>query len=541
MRLSMFESADTEKGFTLVEILVSLVILLLIITACVPLFTLAIQTTHSNKAKTIAAELAKQELEETLAQVTPNNYNNEDPAAAGGAPLQVGVTGPYYRMLSDGVTVDPRYAGYQIRKIVLWIDDPADGLHPADTLPFDYKQLTIEVSSPSVFTGAVTRQADFKSYLAREGTPSAVAGLIVNVVRGWRDDNGNTIPVEGAYVTITSGLDTDSTLTNEFGQAMFPISFSDDAGTSRIYTVEAVDSGLMMHPNPSHLNTVTVTRFSTNSIDIEMEEPGSITVQVTPQHKGAVVRLSNSDLLVDQGGSLSADLAPGDTSVTFSNLWPVGVSGAAGGYPGQYSLSVSDMVAAQFDTAEYSDADWECWKPDEEDNGIFTKNLWLFKSSPGLWEANTDNYTEVDYHTGEHEHRLAYKSIDLSSFAPGSDMQCEVRITPDPAKLAMEAGSESSDFEVIFKSRDNADLGGNSGTWLTVMTVDDLEKMKTDGIGTIDLEVEDMVEQFRLRFDSSLDIDHLTFGSFDIQCTYTNNNVQFSAPGQHLTAKVNGI
>lgn len=94
MRLSMFESADTEKGFTLVEILVSLVILLLIITACVPLFTLAIQTTHSNKAKTIAAELAKQELEETLAQVTPNNYNNEDPAAAGGAPFRLALPAP---------------------------------------------------------------------------------------------------------------------------------------------------------------------------------------------------------------------------------------------------------------------------------------------------------------------------------------------------------------------------------------------------------------------------------------------------------------
>jgi len=534
----MFESADTEKGFTLVEILVSLVILLLIITACVPLFTLAIQTTHSNKAKTIAAELAKQELEETLAQVTPNNYNNEDPAAAGGAPLQVGVTGPYYKTLSDGVTVDPKYAGYQIRKIVLWIDDPADGLHPADTLPFDYKQVTIEVSSRSLFTGLVTRQADFKSYLAREGTPSAVAGLIVNVVRGWRDDDGNTIPVEGAYVTITSGVDTDSTLTNEFGQAMFPLTFSDS--DTRTYTVETEMSGLMMHPNPSHANAVTATRFSTNSITIEMEEPSSITIQVSPLHRGAVVSLANSELLVDHGGSLSANLAPGDTSVTFRDLWPVGVSGAGGGYPGQYNLSVADLIAARFDVSEYDEADWERWLPDQDNNGMLTKNLWLFKSNPGLWEANPDNYSEVDYHSGEHEHRLAYKTINLSSFAPKPDMQCEVKILPDLAKLAMESGTASSDFEVIFKSRDNADLDGNSGSWLTVMTVDDLEKMKTDGIGTIDLEVEDMVEQFRLRFDSSPDIDRLTFGSFDIQCTYTNNNLQFSEPGQHMTINVNG-
>lgn len=541
MKSRILASAGTERGFTLVEILVSLVILLLIITACVPLFTLAIQTTHSNKAKTIAAELAKQELEKTLAQVTPNNYNNEDAAAAGGAPLQVGITGPYYKTLSDGVTVDPQYASYQIRKIVLWIDDPADGLHPDDTLPFDYKQLTVEVSSPSVFTGRVTRHADFKSFLAREGAPSAVAGLIVNVVRGWRDDDGIAIPVEGAFVTITSGLDTDSTLTNEFGQAMFPVSFLNEAVNSRTYTVEVEGSGLMMHPNPSHHNTVNVTRFSTNCIDIEMEEPGSITVQVSPQHKGAVVTLA-SDLLVDHGGSLSADLSAGVTSVTFSDLWPVGVSGAAGagGYPGDYRLVVSDMVAAGFDASEYDEADWESWKPDSEENGAVTKNLWLYNSDLGLWEADPDNYTDVDYHAGDHEHRLACKPIDLSAFAPGPNMDCQVKLIPDPSLLALENASESlSDFEVLFKSRDGAALDNSSGSWSSLLTVQGFTDLKNTGSSSIDLEASDLTDSFRLRFDSDPDIERMTFGGFDIKCTYTSN-VQFSAPGQNMTVKVNG-
>ena len=75
---------NTETGFTLVEILAALVILLLIATACFPLFTLASKTTHENKARMIAAELAKRQLERTLAQVTTNNYGNEgtDPDTA---------------------------------------------------------------------------------------------------------------------------------------------------------------------------------------------------------------------------------------------------------------------------------------------------------------------------------------------------------------------------------------------------------------------------------------------------------------------------
>ena len=46
------------------------------------------------------------------------------------------------------------------------------------------------------------------------------------------------------------------------------------------------------------------------------------------------------------------------------------------------------MVAADFDASEYDEADWESWKPDNEENGAVTKNLWLYNSDLGLWEAD---------------------------------------------------------------------------------------------------------------------------------------------------------
>ena len=49
MKLRMLTSADTENGFTLVEILVALVILLLVVTSCLPLFTMAARVTYENK------------------------------------------------------------------------------------------------------------------------------------------------------------------------------------------------------------------------------------------------------------------------------------------------------------------------------------------------------------------------------------------------------------------------------------------------------------------------------------------------------------
>ena len=215
----------SESGFTLVEIMAAMVILLLIVTACFPLFTMATKTTHENRARLTANELAKRELERVLAQVTPSNYVSEDddPDIA---PLKTGISTTYY-FDNDGNPIDTRdpnsrFARFEARKIVEWIDDPDDDVHPADKFPFDYKVLIIEVSSPSLFTGKMTKQADFKTFVAREGTASPITGVIVKVFRGWTDDAGKRIPLEGVQVSLTGVGPTHNAMTNLDGQALIP-------------------------------------------------------------------------------------------------------------------------------------------------------------------------------------------------------------------------------------------------------------------------------------------------------------------------------
>ena len=156
------------------------------------------------------------------------------------------------------------------------------------------------------------------------------------------------------------------------------------------------------------------------------------------------------------------------------------------------------------------------WKPDEENNGIPTKNLWLYKSNSGLWEAKPDNYTDVDYFGGTHENRLAYKTLDLSSFSPEPDMDCQVKLVPDSSKLALETGhgTSLSIYEVLFKNREGANLGDD--TWIPLMTVQQFKELKNAGSSNIYLEAEDLTKSFRLRFDSRPNIDRITFGDFEI-------------------------
>ena len=62
------------------------------------------------------------------------------------------------------------------------VDDSDDGLYPADKFPFDYKQLIIEVSYPSLFGGSVTHKTDFKHSSPARRTASPITGLVVEVI-----------------------------------------------------------------------------------------------------------------------------------------------------------------------------------------------------------------------------------------------------------------------------------------------------------------------------------------------------------------------
>lgn len=559
MKLRMLTSADTENGFTLVEILVALVILLLVVTSCLPLFTMAARVTYENKARMTATQIAKQELERTLAQTNANNYNNENDTDPGGAPLKTGVTGPYAPTLPDG-TPDPTLSNYQIRKIVSWIDDPDDGQHPSDTLPFDYKQLIIEVTCPSIFTGAVTKHADFKTFVAKEGSSSPITGIVVEVVRGWTDDNGKRIPVEGATVTLEGNTSSKTAVTNEAGQAMFPMTFPND-NTVYSYQVECECSGMILRPDMQAV-AVEARPYTTSFVQIEMEYPATLSLSFAPSLKDTAVTLDGHTTM----GSTTKVLKAGDTVLTFSDLWPAGTdpdNPAKECSGGTYSLSIGSMSIHRTDISTADAGSYLYHQISTEEQ----KNLWKlhadYNGSPA-WVADDANYPSGTTFFTSGAHRLAFPAaIDLSSFRPAiSTVQATLSLAFSSSESPFSISGYNSlpdGFSLLYLGDEDADLSTDDG-WNSLIQIQtdttsnsriladaNSNPLAVDINGElanpqeIDIDSEYFNNPFFIRFDSDPSIDRFYFRDIEILCRYSfNGSIQFSGPNDTLQLKISG-
>ncbi|MBP8820290.1 MAG: prepilin-type N-terminal cleavage/methylation domain-containing protein [Syntrophomonadaceae bacterium] len=575
----------SESGFTLVEIMAAMVILLLIVTACFPLFTMATKTTHENRARLTANELAKRELERVLAQVTPSNYVSEDddPDIA---PLKTGISATYY-FDNNGDPIDTRddssrFARFEACKIVQWIDDDADGVHPADKFPFDYKVLIIEVSSPSLFTGKVNKQADFKTFVAREGTASPITGVIVEVVRGWTDDAGERIPLEGAQVSLTGVGPTHNAMTNVDGQALIPMTFPDDS-TVYSYAIQTEYSGMIMRPDQKAGVPVEARPYTTNSVTVEMEEPATLTLRFAPAKNDIDITLNGL------GGPFVETLIAGQNSVTFTDLWPTGSDpdhpgrGCAGG---NYSLDVPPLLAYSKlpPTGLKHPVDVPNDPDDPDDHAVL--NLWNYidpyDNNDGIpdasdttpaWVASDDYLAAGDEIDSADKHRLAFLKSDSTEpeiivLKPFEPLLAGVtaRLTASFTELALsEYNSLADGFILVYLGKEDAELNSDdSDDWTPFIKIgtdsvsgkrvildenDDTLKTETDDhkiiIPPTDMELglknAYFSEPFKMRFDSNHDIGTFYFRKINIHCTYDNfPSIDFTRPGDHRSLHISG-
>lgn len=583
---------NCENGFTLVEILVALVILLLIVTACFPLFTLATKTTHENRARMTANELAKRELERTLAQVTPSNYVSEDDDP-NIAPLKTGISATYY--FDDNgkriATRDPnsRFARFEARKIVEWVDDPADGVHPTDKNPFDYKVLIIEVSCPSQFTGNVVKQADFKTFVAREGTASPIVGVIVEVVRGWTDDAGHRIPVESVTVTLDGSGPSHMAMTNSYGQALIPITFPDD---STVYTYEIKTERLGMIPRPDQTAVPVEARpYTTNFVQVEMEEPATLTLRFAPGKNDVEIALDGG---LNMGGIMTKTLAAGQSSVTFTDLWPAGKDPDPGSGKacagGTYILDVPALTAysgppSDEQTGLKHPLDHYPTDPDDPDEHAVL-NLWNYINeydgildvydNTSAWVASDDYLVEDDeINSAITPHRLAFlklpeaeppefEIIDVRPFKPVL-IDVTARLTASFTEFSLSGfGALPDEFNLVYLGKDGASLdsddiddwnpfikiGTDSVSGGRVLLNEADETLATEAsdkitippiVGELELKEKYFSEPFKLRFDSSPNIGTFYFRKINIHCTYDNiPSIDFTQPGDHRSLHISG-
>jgi prepilin-type N-terminal cleavage/methylation domain-containing protein len=316
-----------QEGFTLVEILVALAVLLVTALAFTPLFVYISEASQANRTRFIAAELAAGVLEQIRG--LPSGRIGVQGGNPGG-PI------PHEQVISrDGRT-------FTVRTDIWWVDDPSDGTaeEGTDPIPYDYKQVRVSVSAPGLFTGQVVRTAEFRSLASLEGEEEAFPGgnILAKAQRGWQTTPGEPVPVADVKVELTAGPDAPQTLwTDERGKALFAIL---DAGT---YTVEADARGAGMMVRPDQVRqSVGVAEGITVPVVFEVEKPCHLNVRLIDALTGAPITAGGDATLTQEipygdvvrvsftpemNGFLGADL--------WGDLWPVGE-----GYPGAYRLEV---------------------------------------------------------------------------------------------------------------------------------------------------------------------------------------------------------
>ncbi|CCO08890.1 prepilin-type N-terminal cleavage/methylation domain-containing protein [Desulforamulus hydrothermalis] len=337
MRL-LTNQLPNRQGFTLVELLVAITVLLVFVLAYMPLSTFIAQGSQANRARLTAGNLADNMIEE----IRSRSYN--EVGVQGGNPA--GDIPPVQTVTLDGIT-------YTVQTWINWVDDPAGtGSCTGSGLPYDYKLVRVVVTAQGFFNNGAAVRAAAQTLVAREGEQVLLPGGNIRacVVRGWRTDAAAPdVPVESVTVELTAGPDAPQTLwTTRYGGAVF-------AGLKPgTYAVEVRPYSLGMIPQPDQAAwQAQVAEGSTAANKFEVEYPARLRLKLEDLDHHPVTGLAGQMLLhldapygadIDKvltAGQLQADgRLPDDL---LPPLWPVG-----SGYPGRYQLAVTPDEAAGY-------------------------------------------------------------------------------------------------------------------------------------------------------------------------------------------------
>ena len=171
--------AASEKGFTLVEVLVSLSIISILTIGIFNLVQVSLQLTNSNKNYAEATAIANEKME------IIRNLDYANVGTVSGSPVG---------LVADYEIVDGKTTPFTVHTTIIFYDDSYDGsLGTGDTVFTDYKRATVDVSwKSSKGTKNVTVYSNVIPLT--EETPSGYGLLKVQVV----DSNG--APVSNANI-----------------------------------------------------------------------------------------------------------------------------------------------------------------------------------------------------------------------------------------------------------------------------------------------------------------------------------------------------
>jgi hypothetical protein len=322
------KSHRSESGSILIEGLIALALLLIIVSAMVPMFTLSSKTTANNKIQTIAYNAASEELEKIKAM------DYDDIGTVGGYPEGT-ITRDTNRTI-EGID-------FSITADVKWQDDPDDGLTADEEDPDgrDYKLVTVTIAWEGVFGPKSLR---LNTKIARQSEDQAFIGGNVKVI--VQDSLGN--PIEDVCITMPICPSTSSEIkgyTDELGEFIFyalnPSTTTDDC------TMTASKSGYLVQPGLEQQAT-TVLLCKTSTVMFVMERPGTLSVKLVDQDENPIT--TSSTITVASASTSDTVYAdPTGGSYTLNNLYPGiwTVLPVAEGYEATTTASAAQVNPAQ--------------------------------------------------------------------------------------------------------------------------------------------------------------------------------------------------
>lgn len=190
------------RGMSFVDVIVGTALIVIIFTALTGLLRSSLQVTRLAKTRALATAIAESQMEYV------RSLSYDQVGTVGGIPA-----GP----ISQNTTVTQNNTTFQVRTLIVYIDDPADGVGAADTngITTDYKRMKVSVS---YYANNRTQTIDLISNYAPPGLETTSNGgtLKINVV------NASGAAVSGATVRI---------LNTDLSPGVDLTTFSDAQGT----------------------------------------------------------------------------------------------------------------------------------------------------------------------------------------------------------------------------------------------------------------------------------------------------------------------
>lgn len=321
------ERGRGQSGYTLVEVMVSIVVLGIVALSFFELFSSLIRSAILMKRKSVALTLATNQME----YLRSLPYNNL--AVVGGGIIAASPLPVTTNKTVDGVK-------YTIRTSVNYLDDAFDGCghyptaelkavycrnyalatnNAMDLNPADYKSVNVKVSDVS---GLVLSEVDTQIAARIAETNNNTGGMFVTVI----DENGN--PLQGATVrlvnTTTSPTVDISDATDQNGNAVFyslppdPSSYdyAITASLSNYSTLTTITPSGSLQPNFPNQKVVTQ-QSSLVTLQLKPQGANSLVVETTDT-SGAP--LGNVRTYIKGGYKRYSNAA--DTSYYYDNMTP---------------------------------------------------------------------------------------------------------------------------------------------------------------------------------------------------------------------------